>query len=80
MEIWEIYDFGFLGLKGFLLFTFFFFFLGDSVGRYILYTCLLPFLFIIIVIVLNLVFRLFDDVWHFGSPFFGAFESEIAFS
>ena len=71
------YDFGFLGLKGFLLITFFF---GDSVGRYILYTCLLPFLFIIIVIVLNLVFRLFDDVWHFGSPSFGAFESEIAFS
>ena len=80
MEIWEIYDFGFLGLKGFLLITCFFFFFVDSVGRYILYTCLLPFLFIIIVIVLNLVFGLFDDVWHFGSPSFGAFESEIAFS
>ena len=42
------YDFGFLGLKGFLLITCFFFFFGDSVGRYILYTCLLPFMYLLL--------------------------------
>ena len=48
---------------------------------YIVHVLIAVYVFIIIiVIVLNLVFRLFDDVWHFGSPFFGAFESEIAFS
>ena len=40
------YDFGFLGLKGFLLITCFVF--GDSVGRYILYTCLLPFMYLLL--------------------------------
>ena len=75
------YDFGFLGLKGFLLITCFFFLVIRLEDIY----CTRAYCRLCIYYYNCYCFKfsfqiMIDDVWHFGSTCFNAFESEIAFS